>query len=282
MAYYLHYKTFIAKAVPPMTAGESIDATLDNMTANICTLLAGVQNSQFQLVSQVESLVLVQKELILAQEQSIRHINDLTNELRRSRQAAHLATTVTGPASELDAGSRLSNTSELLEMLLIELPNDAVLIAQRVNRQFKFVIAKSRKLQQKLFFENDPLSSPLANIILNPVLYIDLAYCGKAGRRRLYCKSMKLSRDQNTGQARIDLDFAEGGFDVEFRRLPGREGVGSWKRMYITQPSCDVMLHAIIKRGNRHTSPTFSGTLTGERTLDALLESLAQAKSIAE
>ncbi|KAK3615144.1 hypothetical protein LTR22_027545 [Elasticomyces elasticus] len=281
-----------------MTAGESIDANPDNMTANICTLLAGVQNSQFQLVSQVESLVLVQKELILAQEQSIRHINDLTNELRKSGQAAHLATTVTGPASELNAGSRLTNTSELLEMLLIELPNDAVLIAQRVNRQFKFVIAKSRQLQQKLFFKNDPLSSPLANIILNPVLDIEsvlyclpiyydqdnlsLAYCGKAGRRRLYCRSMKLSRDQNKGQARIDLDFAEGGFDVMLRRLPEREGVGSWKRMYVTQPSCDVMLHAIIKRGNRHTSPTFSGTLTGERMLDALLESLAQAKSIAE
>ncbi|KAK3617013.1 hypothetical protein LTR22_026874 [Elasticomyces elasticus] len=112
-----------------MTVGESIDANPDNMTANICTLLAGVQNSQFQLVSQVESLVLVQKELILAQEQSIRHINDLTNELRKSGQAAHLATIVTGPTSELNAGSRLTNTSELLEMLLIELPNNAVLIA---------------------------------------------------------------------------------------------------------------------------------------------------------
>ncbi|KAK3615949.1 hypothetical protein LTR56_026285 [Elasticomyces elasticus] len=268
------------------------------MNADVCELLVGIQNGPLRLVSQMESLVIAQKALLLAQEQSERQIDILTKELRRSRQAADLATAVTGPASGLDAGSRLTNTFELLEMLLIELPNDAVLIALCVKRQAKFLIAKCHQLQHKLFFEDDPLSSPPADIILNLVLkkesvlyclpiYCDkqnfsLAYCYKPGRRRLFCQSMKLSKDQDTGQARIDLDFAESGLDVICRRLPEREGVGSWKRMYITQPFCDVILHATIKRGNRHTDPTNSGTLTGERTLDALLEGLAQARYIAE
>ncbi|KAK1047501.1 hypothetical protein LTR74_017734 [Friedmanniomyces endolithicus] len=170
-----------------------------------------------------------------------------------------------------------------LEMLLLELPNETALIAQG----------------RKLFFETDRLSSPSADIVLNPVLtkqsvlyclpiYCDnqntrLAYCYRAGRRRLYCQSMRISRDQNTGQAWINLDLAEGGLNIMFQHLPEREGVGSWKRMCITQPSCDVMLRAKIKKGNRRTNPMYSGTITAERTLDAALhEGLAQAKPVEE
>ncbi|TKA58613.1 hypothetical protein B0A55_12927, partial [Friedmanniomyces simplex] len=86
----------------------------------------------------------------LAQEQSEQHIAALTEELREQRQIAGLGTTVTGPASGFDAGSRLTNAFEFLEMLLLELPNETALIAHGVNRQFKSVIAKSRPLQRKV------------------------------------------------------------------------------------------------------------------------------------
>ncbi|KAK1054193.1 hypothetical protein LTR74_016012 [Friedmanniomyces endolithicus] len=101
---------------------------------------------------------LLRSSSFLAQKQSEHHIAALTEELREQRKIAGLGTTVTDPGSGFDAGSRLTNAFEFLEMLLLELPNETALIAHGVNRQFKSVIAKSRPLQRKLFFETDPLS----------------------------------------------------------------------------------------------------------------------------
>ncbi len=56
----------------------------------------------------------------------ITHIASLTEELREQQQAAGLGTNVTSPASGFDAGNRLANTFELLEMLLLELPEVVV------------------------------------------------------------------------------------------------------------------------------------------------------------
>ncbi|KAK3653082.1 hypothetical protein LTR22_011320 [Elasticomyces elasticus] len=59
-----------------------------------------------------------------------------------------------------DAGRRLTNTYELLEMILLhqELPMETVFWSQGVNRQFRDTIATSKHLQQKLFLlpDRDP------------------------------------------------------------------------------------------------------------------------------
>ncbi|KAK5746893.1 hypothetical protein LTR17_000524 [Elasticomyces elasticus] len=60
-----------------------------------------------------------------------------------------------------DAGSRLTNTYELLEQILLDndLPMEAVFFAQRVNKQFRSLIGRSKGLQQKLFLE--PIDFPV-------------------------------------------------------------------------------------------------------------------------
>ncbi|KAK4905119.1 hypothetical protein LTR49_025547 [Elasticomyces elasticus] len=237
--------------------------------------------------------------LLLAQGKTEQRIATLVEELREPRQAACPGTIVPDPALRFDAGSCLTSTFELLEMLLRELPNETILIFQRVNNQFKSVVAGSCPLQHKLFFETGPLGSSPADLVLNPVstkksvLYClpnygndkntRSAYCIRAGRRRVYYQSMTISREENTGQAYINLDLAEGGFDtLLLRPPPQREGVGSWKRMYITQPSCDVMLRATMMEGKKRTCHTYIGTVTGKHTLDDLLEGLSQAKPVVE
>ncbi|KAK0260146.1 hypothetical protein LTR35_018032 [Friedmanniomyces endolithicus] len=267
------------------SAEDGSGARQRSKIVDVCNLVVGLQQGQFQLVSQMETLVLAQKQLLLAQEQLEQRVATLVEELREQRQAACPGTGMAGPALRFDAGSRLTGTFELLEMLLRELPNETTLVFQRVNNQFKSVVAESCLLQHKLFFETGPLALSPVDLILNPVLTkksvlcclpiygsdknTRLAYCYRAGRQRLYCQSMTISIEGNTGQAWINLDLAKGGFDTVFLHLPQREGVGSWKRMYITQPSCDVMLRATIKEGKTRTCHTMrSGGIFTRMSLD--------------
>ncbi len=60
----------MARAFPPNSAEESSRASQGNMIVDVCNLLAGLQKNQLQLVSQLESLVLAQRQLLLAQKTS--------------------------------------------------------------------------------------------------------------------------------------------------------------------------------------------------------------------
>lgn len=51
-----------------------------------------------------------------------------------------------------DAGSKIVNTTELLEKILIDVDMRTLLFSQRINKQFKAVVLGSIKLQKKLFF----------------------------------------------------------------------------------------------------------------------------------
>jgi len=113
----------------------------------------------------LESLVLAQKQLLLAQERSEQRIAALTEELREQRQAAGLGTNLTSPASGFDAGNRPTNAFELPEILPLELPNETALVAQSGNRQFKSVGARCGLLQRKLFFETERLLPTLSSIL---------------------------------------------------------------------------------------------------------------------
>ncbi|KAK5683621.1 hypothetical protein LTS10_005154 [Elasticomyces elasticus] len=63
--------------------------------------------------------------------------------------------------STKDAGTRLTNTYELLEQILLDndLPMETVFFAQRVNKQFRSLIRRSKGLQQKLFLQ--PIDFPI-------------------------------------------------------------------------------------------------------------------------
>jgi hypothetical protein len=51
------------------------------------------------------------------------------------------------------APEQVSDTVELIEMILLKLPARDILLAQRVSKQWQAVIKSSTKLQQALFFQ---------------------------------------------------------------------------------------------------------------------------------
>ena len=57
------------------------------------------------------------------------------------------------PAGERIAGASVAAIAELLEAILINIDMKTLLLSQRVNKTFKYVIAGSGTLRKKLFFE---------------------------------------------------------------------------------------------------------------------------------
>ena len=166
----------------------------------------------------------------------------------------------TGRYPQFNSGKRLINAPELLEMVLLELPSEDVLVFQRVNRAFRSVIAGSQPLQSHLFFTTNCTPIFPNSALLNPIiaqestlnripLYFDenkctLAYCPGGGRTRVYCKTITISRDEGTGQKSINMVLDNLGFafrvDGFGRERPASLGPGSWRRMYLSQPPCQI------------------------------------------
>jgi hypothetical protein len=77
------------------------------------------------------------------------------------------------------AATQVFDTTELLEIILYELPTKDLLFAQRISKQTKAVIDNSTKLQQALFFKPVPADSKIyqngkciakTEVLKNPLL----------------------------------------------------------------------------------------------------------------
>ncbi|KAK5695591.1 hypothetical protein LTR17_024555 [Elasticomyces elasticus] len=271
----------MAKTFLTNSAGDGSRASQRSKIVDVCNLIAELQQGQFQLVSQMENLVLAQKQLLLAQEQSEQRVATLVEELREQRQAAGRGTVMPDPALRFDAGSRLTGTFELLEMLLRELPNETVLIFQRVNNQFKSIVAESCPLQHKLFYETGPLALSPTNLILNPVLTKGSPTATELDVNACIASEWQCQERETWDKRGSTWTLPKADSILSFYvYLSEKESGRGKKRMYITQPSCDVMLRATIKEGKTPTCHTYVGSVTGKRTLDDLLEGLARAKLV--
>ena len=147
---------------------ESSPKTLDD----VCWNLKSLQDGQTQLVKQIENLALtlnafldVQQGLSTGSATLARQFSEETrttepcNRPAQDRSAiasAGLLTMPIGPYPQFNAGQRLTNTSELVEMILLELPSQDILFAQRVNSHFRSIIARSHPLQVRLFLATQP------------------------------------------------------------------------------------------------------------------------------
>lgn len=60
------------------------------------------------------------------------------------------------PPAEPSAATKVLNTTELLEQILLGVDNKTLLLSQRVSKTFKDTIDRSVKLQRALFFQQDP------------------------------------------------------------------------------------------------------------------------------
>jgi len=64
---------------------------------------------------------------------------------------------------------RVFDTPELLEAILVQLPQQDLLLAQRISRSFETAIKSSPKIQQALFFRAEPIKDP-RKWFINPIL----------------------------------------------------------------------------------------------------------------
>ncbi|KAK3670763.1 hypothetical protein LTR78_009335 [Recurvomyces mirabilis] len=206
----------------------------------------------------------------------------------------------TAPYPQYNAGHRLTDTPELLEMILLELPSESILFAQHASKQFRSVIAKSRQLQYQLFLIALPTTLPSKDIILNPIitkeqtlphvpLYFDeketaIAYCWRKGRQRIYCTKATIEKDETTGQKWVQLQLRS----LFFPRTTwlfdkGRQhpfGAGSWKQMCLSQPPCAVKWRlTMVGKFDEHR---YSGRVPSVSTMDAFLEAFAAAAVVDE
>jgi hypothetical protein len=214
------------------------------------------------------------------------------------------------PVSSNDAGHRLVWIFEMLELCLLHLANEEILSAQRVSKRFASVITSSSKLQKKLFFTADPaITGADVKTRLNPIFTNKLIQIGiplffdnmekrltrhyRDGHTRLYCQSM------TTTKVLVHMDLSPekpvSGLSLTTAEIDRRTRIldeGSWRRMYLSQPSCHLSwriewteLHELRSKCvyTPHRVPTFCGflgTIQGESTLGALLDSLAKSSVI--
>ncbi|KAK5124658.1 hypothetical protein LTR85_001371 [Meristemomyces frigidus] len=174
-------------------------------------------------------------------------------------------------ARDNPASDRLLATTELLELILLNLPMRDLLFAQRVSTRFKRVIDKSSPIQQALFFEPEaagPNGIPPHGYKTNPLLGDGSRIIRPPGPGPMVFNedgegfAIKIDRSASNMPTRSG---SPDGFwkiectltDVSARSIYEvyryfREG--SRRRMYATQPPCPV-----IVRGGIYGAPLSLG-----------------------
>jgi hypothetical protein len=112
---------------------------------------------------------------------------------------------------KLDAGRRVVETYELLELCLLHLANEDILLAQSVSKRFRSIVNTSSRLRKKLLFAPTPMiARGNSRATVNPIfkqpnvqsaipLFFDhekkrLTGVYHHGYTRLYCRSVSTTR----------------------------------------------------------------------------------------
>jgi hypothetical protein len=188
------------------------------------------------------------------------------------------------------AGRQLADTTELLEMILLQLPYKDILRYIRVSKTFQSTILGSIPIQTLLFFIADTNAPASNSIMLNPImnnerfytsigLWFDVAldrlrYCYREGRKVLEIKSVEIT-DKKLQDLPVLSVKLEG--TMLLRRVPpSKFNAGSWKRMYLTRQPCAVQWEFTDKLA-RYSRQTVSGSIAGLYTMDQFLDALADS-----
>ena len=162
---------------------------------------------------------------------------------------------VNGDIANQSAASKVFNTVELLESILLELPCKDIVLAQRVSKIWQGTVTGSLELQKALYF----VPSQLPAIRLLP----DGAPPATTLKRFRRKWEISLPPDELTARD-ISGSIAKGQVTLnplftslfsktgdEYRFVYNRTnavadiGDSSWKNMYLTQPPCiEIMLHS--------------------------------------
>ncbi|KAK5746935.1 hypothetical protein LTR17_000566 [Elasticomyces elasticus] len=266
------------------------DSTPNKSLEDLHALLSRMCESQVTLTQTVTSLTRTVAELVKSQSETNNNISDLVK-----AQSANKA--LDGQAKQLmiettsNAGTRLTNTYELLEMILLRLPVDTLLLSQRVNKQFQSTIANSKPLQQKLFFAPLPTSAVYREPRVNPMFSrlslcaaLPLYYCTQKRRLRYHDAPSRLGllpEELELGQwfaKGVPVDFIWSLY-VQSKEMgcftkSASELKGSWRKMLLTRPACEGVIW--IRGSKGHHVHVKSEIMSTELTLEQLLEPLTR------
>jgi hypothetical protein len=114
----------------------------DGSCAHDCArkFLQGLQDAQAELAGTMQRLTIVQHDVLAAQNELVQLMTAHIHDIHKSRPQPEPAISEKRSGLSLDAGRRLVQTCELLELCLLNVPNEDILLAQRVNKQFKSTI----------------------------------------------------------------------------------------------------------------------------------------------
>jgi len=249
---------------------------------------------------------------LIAQKDMGRSMTTLSHETQKSRSDAQRPTAEQCSSCSLNAGRRLVNTYEMLELCLLYLTNEDILLAQRVSKRFRSLINNSSRLQNKLFFEVESTAADrYFEAKLNPLftqpslqsaipLFFDheekrLTCVYQGGRTRLYCRTVSATKTL----VHMDLSSEKPICNphLTFAEASRRTRVldeGSWRQMYLSRPKCLLSWRAEltgrVKLRSRcnYTTPRDSmlvyhgylGEVQGESTLGALLDVLVRSSVV--
>lgn len=173
------------------------------------------------------------------------------------------------------AGARICNIAELLEHILSYLPTRDILLAQKVSNQFNATISSSQRLQHALFKLPETMKES-HHIHFNPLLRHTpiFDYCNVRVPLSGPCLPFGFGRlldhlPSEPGAFQLKDDY----FVLEAWKWPHQEAApappsqGTWRRMYLTQPPCDILVRVwkgdgVYDLGKRtHTMGELAGVL---------------------
>ncbi|KAK4896074.1 hypothetical protein LTR27_005931 [Elasticomyces elasticus] len=258
------------------SGGLEMPNSLIAVLNRICEGQAVLTDSILELVSAQKETTQCVKELVAVQREAISSRDNPSSSVRT-----------------LDAGSRLTNTYESLEKILLDADMRTVLLAQRVSKTFGATINNSRKLQQKLYFmlaenESAPQLNPLLiepSVVGRLPLWMHtprrLAYCSGAKRVSLSVGPLLMQPGIPPRPAKIawtmsaSYNHQGGGYGGGKSCL----GPGSWRRMYLVQQPC--LAHCVVTEVQYGRSGAMMRQIVGAFSIDAqqimdkILQSLA-------
>ncbi|KAF1817838.1 uncharacterized protein K489DRAFT_405527 [Dissoconium aciculare CBS 342.82] len=237
----------------------------------------------------LEDLQLNQKELI----QQISNLQEnqasILEELKELKRVSAVPKHRSPKVPKVSAGRQLTDTTELLEMILLQLPYKDILRYIRVSKTFRLAILGSIPIQSSLFFVPGTNALASSSVMLNPTmkheqfykcirLWFDdaldrLRYCDRGGRKVLQIKSAEITNAKLQGLPVLSVKM-----EMISRRWgsPGHFDAGSWKRMYLTRQPCTVQwefTHCL----NMYSHETVSGSVAGLYKMDQFLDALADS-----
>ena len=282
-------------------ASQRSDQDSRGTIRDVCKILERLQDGQGRLEKQMEDVTYTLRLLLNVQQrmsaQIAVSIEQYFDQQPIGNADAESRTTLSRCYPQFDAGRRLTETFELLEMILLELPSKEILFAQSLSKQFRLTGVGSGSLQRQMFLTVDTSTSASKSVNLNPILtaknilpripiYFDergrkLAYCHRDNRQRVYCTTATVVEDDVTGQEWVHLKFTNISPFIWYDEARyGPFGAGSWKQMCLSQPPCDIKWHLSIVEGTQEHR--YSGIIEGKPTMDAILDAIAVTEVVDE